>query len=64
MKDKLSSRKFILCLAVQLLLFVFLWYGKIPANIVENLTGLIVSGYIIGNVAQKRLVPETNNEIK
>lgn len=64
MKDKLSSRKFLICLVVQLLLFVFLWYGKIPSGVVENLTGIIVSAYVISNVAQKRLVPETNNEIK
>lgn len=62
MKDKLSSRKFLICLIVQLLLFVFLWYGKIPANVVENLTGLIVSGYIIGNVAQKKLIGGDKNE--
>lgn len=61
MKDKLSSRKFLICSVVQLLLFVFLWCGKIRANVVENLTGLIVTVYICGNVAQKRLVTETNN---
>ncbi len=58
MKDKLSSRKFLICLVVQLLLFVFLWYGKIHSGVVENLTGLIVSGYIIGNIAQKKLIGE------
>ena len=62
MKDKLSSRKFLICLVVQLLLFVFLWYGKIPSGVVENLTGLIVSGYIIGNIAQKKLIGEVKNE--
>jgi len=61
MKDKLSSRKFLICLVVQLLLFVFLWYGKIPANVVENLTGLIVSGYIIGNISQKKLIGEVKS---
>lgn len=58
MKDKLSSRKFILCLVVQLLLFIFLWYDKIPSGVVENLTGIIVSGYLIGNIAQKKLIGE------
>lgn len=58
MKDKLSSRKFLICLVVQLLLFVFLWYGKIPSGVVENLTGIIVSGYIIGNIYQKKLIGE------
>ena len=58
MKDKLSSRKFLLCLIVQLLLFVFLWYGKIPSGVVENLTGIIVTAYICGNVYQKKLIGE------
>ena len=58
MKDKLSSRKFILCLVVQLLLFIFLWYDKIPSGVVENLTGIIVSGYLIGNIYQKKLIGE------
>lgn len=58
MKDKLSSRKFLMCITVQLLLFVFLWYGKIPSGVVENLTGIIVSGYIIGNIYQKKLIGE------
>lgn len=58
MKDKLSSRKFLICLVVQLLLFVFLWYGKIPSGVVENLTGIIVSGYLIGNIYQKKLIGE------
>jgi hypothetical protein len=62
MKDKLSSRKFLMCITVQLLLFVFLWYGKIPANVVENLTGLIVTVYICGNVYQKKLIGEDKND--
>lgn len=62
MKDKLSSRKFILCLVVQLLLFIFLWYDKIPSGVVENLTGIIVSGYLIGNIYQKKLIGEVKNE--
>lgn len=62
MKDKLSSRKFLICLVVQLLLFVFLWYGKIPSGVVENLTGIIVSGYLIGNIYQKKLIGEVKNE--
>lgn len=62
MKDKLSSRKFLICLVVQLLLFVFLWYGKIPSGVVENLTGIIVSGYLVSNVAQKKLIGEVKND--
>ena len=54
--NKVTSRKFLLCCAVQIILFVFLWFGKVPVDMVQNLTGLIVSGYIIGNITQKTLV--------
>lgn len=57
--NKLTSRKFLLCVFVQVMLFVFLWFGKLPTDVVQNLTGLIVTSYIIGNVSQKKLVPET-----
>lgn len=57
--NKLTSRKFLLCVFVQVMLFVFLWFGKISPDVVQNLTGLIVTSYILGNVAQKKLVPET-----
>jgi Na+/citrate or Na+/malate symporter len=60
MSDKFISRKFTLCCAVQAILFVFLWFGKVPVDMVQNLTGLIVSGYIIGNITQKTLV-KTND---
>lgn len=56
MGDKLLSRKFWLAVTVQLALFIFLWNGKISQEVVQNLTGLIVTSYIIGNVAQKTLV--------
>lgn len=56
MSDKFMSRKFALCCTVQIILFVFLWFGKVPVDMVQNLTGLIVSGYIIGNITQKTLV--------
>ena len=59
MQDKLLSRKFWLCVVVQILLFIFLWNDKISQEVVQNLTGLIVTSYILGNVAQKKLVPET-----
>lgn len=62
MVDKLLSRKFWLCVVVQLLLFLFLWNGKISQEVVQNLTGLIVTSYILGNVAQKKLVPESKDE--
>jgi len=62
MSDKLLSRKFWLCVVVQLLLFLFLWNGKISQDVVQNLTGLIVTSYILGNVAQKKLIEEKKDE--
>lgn len=58
MNNKFASRKFALVCAVQVMLSVFLWFGKVPIDMVQNLTGLIVSSYLISNVAQKKLVPE------
>jgi hypothetical protein len=62
MTDKLLSRKFWLCVVVQLLLFLFLWNGKISQEVVQNLTGLVITSYIIGNVAQRTLVKDKTNE--
>ncbi len=62
MTDKLLSRKFWLCAVVQLLLFLFLWNGKISQEVVQNLTGLIVTSYIIGNVSQRVLTKAKENE--
>lgn len=64
MQDKLLSRKFWLCVIVQLLLFLFLWYGKISQEVVQNLTGLIVTSYIIGNVSQRVLTKDSKDESK
>ena len=62
MSDKFLSRKFALCCAVQILLFVFLWFGKVPVDMVQNLTGIIISGYLIGNITQKTLLKEREDE--
>ena len=62
MTDKFMSRKFWLCCSVQIILFVFLWFGKVPVDMVQNLTGLIVSAYLVSNVAQKKLVPEDKTD--
>lgn len=58
MNDKFLSRKFILICVVQILLFVCLWCGKLPADVFQSITMVIVSGYILGNVAQRALVKE------
>lgn len=62
MTDKLLSRKFWLCVTVQLLLFLFLWNGKISEGVVQNLTGLVVTAYIIGNVSQRALAKDKTND--
>ena len=63
MTDKFLSRKFFLVCSVQIILFVFLWFGKVPVDMVQNLTGLIVSGYIIGNISQKTLVKKNESTL-
>lgn len=63
MTDKFLSRKFFLVCSVQIILFVFLWFGKVPVDMVQNLTGLIVSGYIIGNISQKTLVKKNETTL-
>jgi Na+/citrate or Na+/malate symporter len=56
------SRKFWLCCSVQIILFVFLWFGKVPVDMVQNLTGIIISGYLIGNITQKTLLKVKEDE--
>lgn len=58
MNDKFLSRKFILICAVQILLFLCLWCGKLPADVFQSITMVVVSGYILGNVSQRALVKE------
>ena len=62
MTDKFLSRKFFLVCSVQIILFVFLWFGKVPVDMVQNLTGLIVSAYLVSNVTQKKLISETKDD--
>ncbi len=58
MNDKFLSRKFILICVVQILLFICLYTGKLPADVFQSITMVVVSGYILGNVAQRALVKE------
>lgn len=62
MTDKFMSRKFWLCCSVQIILFVFLWFGKVPVDMVQNLTGLIVSAYLVSNVSQTVMLKEKKDE--
>lgn len=58
MSDKFMSRKFFLVCVVQILLFICLYTGKLPADVFQSITMVVVSGYILGNVAQRALVKE------
>jgi hypothetical protein len=56
MNIKYISRKFLLSAVVQMLLFLFLYIGKLPVENFQILTMTILSGYLISNVSQKALV--------
>lgn len=52
MADKFTSRKFWLVCIVQALLFICLYTGKLPPDVFQSITMVIVSGYLIVNSAQ------------
>lgn len=62
MTDKFLSRKFFLICIVQLLLFICLWTGKLPADVFQSITMVIVSGYLICNSAQNVMTKEKKDE--
>lgn len=64
MNIKYVSRKFLLSVVVQLLLFVFLYIGKLPVENFQVLTMTILTGYLISNVSQKVLTKESPDEPK
>lgn len=64
MTDKFLSRKFFLICVVQLLLFMSLWTGKLPADVFQSITMVIVSGYLICNSAQNVMTKEKSDESK
>lgn len=64
MNTKYISRKFLLSSVVQILLFLFLYVGKLPVENFQILTMTILSGYLISNVSQRVLTKETTNEPK
>lgn len=57
--NKFTSRKFWLALVFQSVFTAMLYFGKMPPDIFENLTYMILGGYFISNVSQKALVKET-----
>lgn len=58
MNIKYISRKFLLSSVVQILLFLFLYIGKLPVENFQILTMTILSGYLISNVSQRVLTKE------
>ena len=48
-----NQRKFFLVIGLDILIFLSLWFGSLPAVIVENLLIWINSGYLAANVWQK-----------
>lgn len=61
MNIKYISRKFLLSAVVQMLLFLFLYIGKLPVENFQILTMTILSGYLISNVSQ-RVLTEKKDE--
>lgn len=62
MNTKYISRKFLLSSVVQILLFLFLYIGKLPVENFQILTMTILSGYLISNVSQRVLTKEKTND--
>lgn len=58
MNNKFTSRKFFLVVGTQLLLFVCLWAGTLPADVFQSITMVLITGYIAGNVSQRVLTKE------
>lgn len=53
MSNKFMSRKFWLVCSTQLAIILLLCFGKIDANVFENLTMVILTTYVAGNIVQK-----------
>lgn len=54
-----SSRKFWAAMVWQAVMVKLLLTGHLPVEVFETLTWLLLGGYFLGNVAQKRLMKET-----
>jgi hypothetical protein len=57
--NKFASRKFWLAVVFQSVFTAMMYFGKMPADIFENLTYMILGGYFISNVSQKVFVKDT-----
>lgn len=64
MNNKFTSRKFFLVVVTQLLLFLCLATGTLPADVFQSITMVLVSGYLASNVVQKATTKEVKDESK
>jgi len=62
MNIKYISRKFLLSAVVQMLLFLFLYIGKLPVENFQILTMTILTCYLASNVIQKSVTKEGSDE--
>lgn len=53
MNNKFTSRKLFLVCCTQLLLFICLATGTLPADVFQSITMVLVSGYLASNIVQK-----------
>lgn len=56
-KRRWSSRKLITAMAWAAIWTVLLWFGKLTESVYETLMWLSVGGYLLADVAEKKLVP-------
>lgn len=61
--NRYTSRKFWIAVVFQFVFVAMLSYGKMPADIFENLTYMLLGGYLVSNVTQKVLAPTTKEEV-
>lgn len=56
--ERWSSRKFWAAMGWQAVMVWLLFTDRLPVEVFESLTWLLLGGYFIGNVAQKWLLKE------
>ena len=50
---RFASRKFLFMVALQIMHSVMLWHGVLDKDSYKALTTIVISGYLLSNVAQK-----------
>ena len=57
-----TSRKFWAAMFWEFVMVVLLWAGKLPVDVFETLTWLLLGGYFLSNVAQKAIQREGDHD--